>query len=183
MNKDKRAIVTEALNEAITANGVRLSEKFTAIEIADIANTVVAYLPFDAIEYVNYVREHIHKQVYTDKEVDEVIFPKITKDVAKLIKVKKNLDLDIIYQLIYNLIHLALNKASVSTVETNLHDLADFELSHIITNGNKLPEEITHNPVTGTTIKIEAGYVRLDSNKNLIPTIQTQEEYKSKLNL
>lgn len=175
-----------ALQDCITAKGIKISEYFTREEILDFANTIVAYLP----ENYEYRFTEIEQDVFEHIADKEECILKLVKYFAN--KTSLNItytsnglieDNNKIIAYLHHLVFTSLMLLKINfniDVDKALDDIVNYYKSLVLT-ADDLKENVRTVIAPGitTTANINSTTcVRIDNENNFIPTIKTIKNFK-----
>lgn len=175
--------VNIALNNCITAKGVRISDFFTADELLDFSNTIVAYMPES--EDNQYIKLQEDILDFADKEDFLLTRLKILTSAItiNLMFSKSDENTDLFIVTLKNLLittKLILSNLYKIDLEETEKEMLNFFKSFLLT-ANELPKNIQSINVPGITLakSDKSGFVRLTDNRDdYIPTIKTLTNFK-----
>lgn len=178
--------VNIALNNCITAKGVRISDFFTADELLDFSNTIVAYMPES--EDNQYIKLQDDILDFADKEDFlltrlKILTSAITINLMFKDSPKSDESVDLFIVALKNLlitIKLILSNLYKIDLEETEKEMLNFFKSFLLT-ADELPKNIQSINVPGITLakSDKSGFVRLTDNRDdYIPTIKTLTNFK-----
>lgn len=178
--------VNIALNNCITAKGVKISDVFTADEILDFSNTIMSYMPeSEDAKYLNLQDKILD---FADKEDFLLKRLKFITSAINLNLIFRSNDesdegIDLFIANLKNLlvtVKLVLSNLYKVDLDETEKELIQFLNSYFLT-ADELQENVRIVNVPGITLqnRDKTGYVRLTDNQDdYIPTLKTLTNFK-----
>ena len=171
-------IVTIALQDCRTAKNDSLQNYFTSDEIADFANTVVAYLPPTVDVTVGNMVMDVMDMLAVKKTFVHSVFLKYVKQVyAKLLKEDETVEVDLYHLIILALI--TLREQYDKNLDEVLNDAVGYYNSLLI-DSNDLAKNVHEIPSYGAVAEFDnkGNYMRVNYETiEFVPTLTTKQNF------